>query len=107
MPTTFKATRPTKYRGILHPVGATFDVDDKDLRVAREVFRAEEFKPAQPVRKVSETKAPDPRPVEAVEPIAEAAPEPTPAPAVAALSTDDLPPTSLGKYRNRALKSED
>jgi hypothetical protein len=102
--TTFKATRPTKYRGVLHPIDATFEVDDKDLRVAREVFRAEEVKPAKPVRKVAETKPVKPA---EPEPVANAADDPRPADdKVEALTTDDVPPAS-GRYRHRALKSDD
>jgi hypothetical protein len=91
--------------------GERFTATEKDAKVLKLLKKVEDAPAFKPVRKVAETKAPEPKPIEAAVEAApvEAAPVEVEAPKTAtrALTTDDMPEATPGRYRNRALKSED
>jgi hypothetical protein len=105
MPDLIVTAREIRYDKKPYKRGERFTATEKDAKVLKLLKKVEDAPPLKPVRKVAETK---PAPPPKVEAFVEPAPTEKPATtATRAMTTDDMPEATQGRYRNRALKSED
>jgi hypothetical protein len=111
LPDLIVTARELRYDKKPYKRGERFTASEKDAKVLKMLRKVEDAPENAPVRKVAETQAP-PAKVEA-ESVVEVVPDPAsepeakPGPTARAMMTDDMPEAPQGRYRNRALKSDD